>query len=231
MANTLSQAELGPKELHLETPALSRGVDLIASSLGLLVLAPIFLIIGLVIKLTSAGPVFHRAERVGQGGRLFRLYKFRSMYLEADRLGPGITVRDDPRITPIGRFLRRTKLDELPQLLNVFLGQMSLVGPRPEDPRYVALYSPEQCLVLTAKPGITSPASLFYRDEERLLKDADWETIYQHDILPHKLALDLAYLQQRSLRNDLVLILHTIASIIGQNSSARQTRSIQNGSE
>lgn len=200
--------------LDIEAAPLIRGLDLIASGLGLLCLAPLFLVIGLVIKLTSAGPIFYMAERVGRGGHLFKLYKFRSMHLDADRNGPGITVRNDPRVTPVGRFLRRAKLDELPQLINVLRGEMSLVGPRPEDPRYVALYTPTQRQVLAVRPGITSPASLCYREEETLLGDDNWEAVYREQIMPRKLALDLPYLRQRTVWTDLVLILKTIAAVI-----------------
>jgi lipopolysaccharide/colanic/teichoic acid biosynthesis glycosyltransferase len=166
MAKILDCSKQSVKALNIKTSPLIRGLDLIASGLGLLLFSPVFLIIGLVIKLTSAGPVFYEAERIGQGGRLFKLYKFRSMYPDADQQGPGITVKDDPRVTPVGRFLRRAKLDELPQLINVFRGEMSLVGPRPEDPRYVALYTPGQRQALAVRPGMTSPASLHYREEE-----------------------------------------------------------------
>jgi FlaA1/EpsC-like NDP-sugar epimerase/lipopolysaccharide/colanic/teichoic acid biosynthesis glycosyltransferase len=227
MANILSV----PKQdisIHIRTSPLSRGLDLIASGLGLLLLSPVFLIVGLVIKLTSAGPVFYKAERVGQGGRLFKLYKFRSMYLNADRNGPGITTKDDPRITPAGRFLRRTKLDELPQLINVFRGEMSLVGPRPEDPRYVALYTPRQRRLLAARPGMTSPASLHYREEETLLSGDNWEAIYREQVLPSKLALDLAYLQQRTLWTDLVLILQTITLLINGKKGLNLVLSLRN---
>jgi FlaA1/EpsC-like NDP-sugar epimerase/lipopolysaccharide/colanic/teichoic acid biosynthesis glycosyltransferase len=192
-----------------------RAFDLIASSLGLLLLAPVFLLIGLVVKFTSAGPVFYRAQRVGKDGELFQLYKFRSMYLDADRRGPAITVQNDARITPVGRHLRNTKLDELPQLINVFRGQMSLVGPRPEDPRYVDLYSLEQRQVLAVRPGITGPASFHFRAEETLLGGDDWEKVYREQILPHKLALDLDYLQRRTVWTDVALILKTIVAIVG----------------
>jgi lipopolysaccharide/colanic/teichoic acid biosynthesis glycosyltransferase len=214
MAKILGYSEQGVTALNIKTSPLIRGLDLIACGLGLLLLSPVFLIIGLVIKLTSAGPVFYKAERVGQGGRLFKSYKFRSMYRDADQRGPGITVKDDPRITPVGRFLRRAKLDELPQLINVFRGEMSLVGPRPENPHYVALYTPEQRRVLAVRPGMTSPVFFDYRDEARLLDGDDWEAIYRDQILPHKLALDLAYLQQRTLWTDVSLILQTISAII-----------------
>jgi FlaA1/EpsC-like NDP-sugar epimerase/lipopolysaccharide/colanic/teichoic acid biosynthesis glycosyltransferase len=214
MAKVLSYSEQDVTAINIKTSDLIRGLDLIASGLGLLLLSPVFLIIGLVIKLTSAGPVFYKAERVGQGGRLFILYKFRSMYLNADRNGPRITLKDDPRITPVGRFLRRTKLDEFPQLINVFRGEMSLVGPRPEDPRYVALYTPMQRQVLAVRPGMTSPASLHYREEETFLSGDNWEAVYREQVLPAKLALDLAYLQQRTLWTDLALILQTITVLI-----------------
>jgi FlaA1/EpsC-like NDP-sugar epimerase/lipopolysaccharide/colanic/teichoic acid biosynthesis glycosyltransferase len=190
-----------------------RGLDLVASGLGLFVLAPLFLLIGLAIKFTSPGPAFYRAERVGWGGRAFTLYKFRSMVQNADRRGPGITGGGDPRVTQVGRFLRRAKLDELPQLINVLRGEMSLVGPRPEDPRYVALYTPEQRRVLAARPGITSHASLHYIEEEDLLAGADWETTYRRRVMPHKLSMDLAYLRQRSAWTDLALILKTVAAL------------------
>ncbi len=210
MAKVLSYSEPGTVNFDTETSLLSRAFDLIASGAGLLLLSPFFLAIGLAVKLTSAGPAFYKAERVGQGGRLFKLYKFRTMYLDADRRGPGITTRDDPRITRVGRFLRRTKLDELPQLINVLRGEMSLVGPRPEDPRYVALYTPQQRQVLAVRPGITGPASLHYRDEETLLGGEDWETTYVKQILPEKLAKDLAYLWHRTFWTDLALILKTV---------------------
>ena len=177
-----------------------------------MLLSPLFCWIALWIKLTSPGPVFYRAMRVGQDGRSFRLYKFRSMIVGTDRQGPCITATGDPRITRVGRFLRRAKLDELPQLLNVLKGEMSLVGPRPEDPRYVALYTPEQRRVLAVRPGITSAASLAFRHEEQLLAGEDWETHYRARVLPDKLALDLAYLARRTLLSDFALILRTLAA-------------------
>ena len=191
-----------------------RWLDVAASLAGLAVLSPLFLMIGLWIKLDSPGPVFYRATRVGRNGRLFRLYKFRSMVAGADRQGPGITATGDARVTRAGRALRRTKIDELPQLLNVLSGDMSLVGPRPEDPRYVALYTPEQRRVLAVRPGITSAASLAYRHEEQLLAGPDWETVYREQVLPAKLAIDLDYLAQRSLWSDLGLIVRTIGSML-----------------
>jgi lipopolysaccharide/colanic/teichoic acid biosynthesis glycosyltransferase len=191
-----------------------RIIDVVASGIGLILLSPLFAMIASVIKLTSAGPVFYRALRIGKDGASFRLYKFRSMVADADRRGPGITTAGDPRTTAIGRFLRRTKMDELPQLINVVKGEMSLVGPRPEDPRYVALYTEEQRQILRVRPGITGAASLAYRDEEQILSGSDWETQYRQQVMPAKLALDLEYLSRRTVASDLVLIWRTVSAIL-----------------
>lgn len=192
---------------------LKRLFDLFASGLGLLVLSPLFALIALLVRLSSPGPIFYRARRVGRGGREFTLYKFRSMVANADRQGPGITAAGDPRVTPIGHVLRRTKLDELPQLWNVLHGDMSLVGPRPEDPRYVALYTPEQRRVLDVRPGITSLASIEYRNEEAILRGPDWEQRYIREVMPAKLAIDLRYVQQATLLTDLLIILRTLLAL------------------
>lgn len=193
---------------------LRRLLDVAASLAGLTVLCPLFAFVALWIKLDSPGPVFYRAKRVGKDGKLFRLYKFRSMFTDAEKRGPGITSAGDPRITTVGRFLRRTKIDELPQLINVLRGEMSLVGPRPEDPRYVAFYTPEQRRILTVRPGITSAASLAYRHEEEILSGEDWEETYRNQVLPGKIAIDLEYLERRTLLSDIWLILRTLASLL-----------------
>jgi lipopolysaccharide/colanic/teichoic acid biosynthesis glycosyltransferase len=190
-----------------------RILDITAASLGLVFLSPLFLGLALAIKLSSRGPVFYRALRIGKAGQPFQLYKFRSMQQDADKLGPGITAADDHRITPLGRFLRRTKLDELPQLINVVRGEMNLVGPRPEDPRYVRLYTPEQRRVLLVRPGITGAASLTYRHEAQLLAGPNRESIYRYQIMPAKLEIDLEYLSHRTLWSDLRLILCSLATI------------------
>lgn len=190
-----------------------RAFDMLGASVGLALLSPIFLCVALWVKFDAPGPVFYRARRVGQGGEPFRLFKFRSMVVDADRRGPGITTAGDARVTRSGRWLRRTKVDELPQLINVLRGEMSLVGPRPEDPRYVALYTPEQRQILAYRPGITSAASLAYRHEEALLSDPNWETVYQQEVMPAKLAVDLAYMAQRSLLTDIRLILRTVLAM------------------
>ncbi len=191
-----------------------RFIDILGSALGLILLSPLLVLIAILVRLSSPGPVFHRAVRVGKGGAPFRLYKFRTMVVGAAQAGPGVTVGGDPRITPLGRLLRRYKLDELPQLINVLKGEMSLVGPRPEDPRYVAHYNAAQRRVLRVPPGITSAASLRYRHEESILAAAaDWESAYINQILPEKLAIDLAYLQTRTLFTDLTLILQTLLAV------------------
>lgn len=190
-----------------------RILDFFASLFGLILLSPLFLVVTLFVKFTSPGPVFHRGERVGLNGKLFNLYKFRTMITNAATIGPGITAQNDLRITGVGRFLRSTKIDELPQLINVLKGEMSLVGPRPEDPRYVDQYTPEQREILRVRPGITSAASLTYRNEEGMLKGQDWETVYRTQILPAKLEIDLAYLSKRTLSSDLLLIARTIFSL------------------
>jgi len=190
-----------------------RLIDVAVSSAGLLLLAPVLLVIGGLVKLDSRGPMLYAPRRIGKDGRVFRLYKFRSMVATADREGPGITAAGDRRITAVGRFLRRTKLDELLQLINVLVGDMSLVGPRPEDPRYVAYYTPAEREVLRVLPGITSAASLTYRDESSLLSGADWEDRYIHEILPHKLAIELEYVGHRTLGRDLGLIARTVLAM------------------
>lgn len=193
---------------------LRRWLDVIVAGAGLLLLSPLFALLSLLIVLDASGPVLYRARRVGKGGQPFDLYKFRSMITNADRQGPGITAASDHRITRLGRFLRRTKLDELPQLINVLRGEMSLVGPRPEDPRYVALYTPEQRRILAIRPGITSAASLSFRHEEQLLSGGDWEAIYCNEVMPAKLAIDLQYFAQHTLRSDVQLILRTMLAML-----------------
>lgn len=187
--------------------------DLAISLLGITLLLPLFILIGLLIRIDSPGSSIYRARRVGQHGRAFKLYKFRTMTIDADKQGPGITTADDKRVTRVGRLLRRTKLDELPQLLNVLKGEMSLVGPRPEDPRYVALYTPEQRKVLDVRPGITSLASVRYRNEEAVLVGPDWETIYVQQVMPEKLAIDLQYVAAPTLWRDIGILFRTLLAL------------------
>lgn len=177
-------------------------------------MSPLLLVLCLIIKLSDNGPVFYKAKRIGKGGVPFELYKFRTMIVNADRVGPAVTASGDKRVTPIGRFLRRTKLDELPQLLNVLKGEMSLVGPRPEDPRYVALYTPAQRQILDFSPGITSAASLTYRNEEEMLTGDDWEIVYQTKVMPTKIEIDLQYMASANVMTDLTLIFQTVFSMV-----------------
>ncbi len=193
---------------------VKRVLDVFSSLLGLLILLPPFALIALAIKLDSPGPVFYRATRIGKDGRPFTMYKFRTMAAGAERRGPAITAGGDQRITHVGRWLRQSKVDELPQLLNVLRGEMSLVGPRPEDPRYVALYTPAQRAVLSLRPGITSLAAVKYRHEEKVLADAlDLEAAYR-ELMQEKLALDLEYVRRRSFWLDLKLIWATVVEVV-----------------
>ena len=189
--------------------------DIVCSGLGLLLLAPLLLLIALWIRLDSPGPVMFLQERVGRHGRPFFIHKFRSMHVDAPAQGPQITIGADPRITRSGRWLRASKLDELPQLWDVLRGEMSLVGPRPEVPRYVALYPADlRELVLSVRPGITDPASLQFRDESELLaRAADPEREYVDVILPAKLKLAADYVRHASLWGDLRLILGTLGAL------------------
>lgn len=202
---------------------MKRAFDLVVSVIGLVLLSPLFLAIAAAIKLDSRGPVFYVAKRVGRSGERFGMLKFRSMVADADRRGPGITAAGDARITRIGVLLRRSKLDELPQLINVLRGEMSLVGPRPEDPRYVALYTPSQRRVLSVRPGVTSVASLAYKDEEARLTGQDWERYYVQQIMPDKLELELAYLEVQTMWRDLGIILGTLLSRTAKRSDPSET--------
>lgn len=191
-----------------------RAIDLVLSTAGLVVLLPLLVVVAILIKLDSRGPVFYRQVRVGHRGRPFTILKLRSMYVESDRTGGALTVRSDPRVTRVGRWLRRSKLDELPQLVNVLLGHMSLVGPRPEVPKYVALYTPEQRRVLEVRPGITDLASITFRDENDLLNAADDpERVYVDEILPKKLAISLEYVDRRGIIEDFRIMWHTVSRV------------------
>lgn len=194
---------------------MKRLFDILASGLGLLCLSPLFAILAIWIKADSRGPVFYRQVRVGRGNRDFRIFKFRSMRPDSDK-GRLITVGGhDPRVTRSGYYIRKYKLDELPQLINVFIGDMSLVGPRPEVRRYVNMYSPEQMRVLDVRPGITSLASIRYRNENEILAaSADPDRTYIEKVMPDKLAIDLEYVADASLINDIRLIFSTFREII-----------------
>jgi lipopolysaccharide/colanic/teichoic acid biosynthesis glycosyltransferase len=188
-----------------------RVLDVVVAAGGLVVLSPLFGVCAVLAKCQSPGPAFFLGPRVGRGGRIFRMVKFRTMVMDAPCLGSSVTAGDDPRVTRIGRLLRATKLDELPNLLNVLQGTMSLVGPRPELPRYVALYDERQRRVLAVRPGITGPTQLAYRDEEELLRgQKDVEEYYITHVMPRKLEMDLAYIGARTLGRDVVHLLRTL---------------------
>jgi lipopolysaccharide/colanic/teichoic acid biosynthesis glycosyltransferase len=191
-----------------------RCVDVVVASVLLVVSLPLLLLIAITVAVTSGNPVIYRAHRVGHGGESFVMLKFRTMRVGA--AGPAVTGCEDPRITPIGAVLRRTKLDELPQLVNVLRGDMSLVGPRPEDPRFVSRYTPEQREVLTVRPGMTSPAAIRFRNEERMLSAADpnFEEVYATTIMQAKLAIDLDYVRRRNLWWDTAILWHSLAAVV-----------------
>lgn len=192
-----------------------RVFDWLASSFGLLLLMPVFILLSILIKLDTRGPVFFRQERVGMGGKTFRIHKFRTMVIDAEQRGLQITVGTDARVTRVGQWLRKYKLDELPQLLDVWLGHMSLVGPRPEVPQYVACYpAAVRDLVLSVRPGITDKASIEFKDESLVLGcAADPNRAYVEKVLPIKLAYYQEYVNSRSFFGDIVLILKTLRSL------------------
>jgi lipopolysaccharide/colanic/teichoic acid biosynthesis glycosyltransferase len=191
-----------------------RCFDLLVAVMLLLVLLPLLLLIALAVAVGSGRPVIYRAQRVGRRGNQFAMLKFRTMLVGAQ--GPAITGQGDPRITRVGAVLRRTKLDELLQLVNVLCGDMSLVGPRPEDPRFVAMYTPEQREVLTIRPGITSPAAIRYRYEETLLTTStqNFEQVYATTLMPAKLALDLDYVHRRSFWWDIAVLCQSLTAVL-----------------
>lgn len=194
---------------------MKRTFDMIASGLGLIVLSPLFLILAIWIKLDSKGPVFYRQVRVGRHNKDFRIFKFRSMRVGSDK-GSLVTIGGrDPRVTRSGYWIRKFKLDELPQLINVFIGDMSLVGPRPEVRHYVDYWTPEQMPVLDVRPGITDPASIKFRNENELMERAeDPEKYYIEVIMQEKLKLYLEYVGNHSFLGDIVLIFKTFWVIV-----------------
>jgi lipopolysaccharide/colanic/teichoic acid biosynthesis glycosyltransferase len=199
---------------------IKRTFDIIVSFLGLLVLTPLLLLLAVVIKLDSPGPIFFRQERIGRGFRPFFIFKFRTMVQNLSDQGRLITVGDDPRITRVGRFLRKSKFDELPQLINVLKGDMSLVGPRPEVRRYVELFRKDYEQILKIRPGITDLASLKYHDEAAVLKRFENpEAEYCNRILPDKISLSKEYVEKSSFIFDLALLVKTLPKIFGRSSA------------
>ena len=199
------------------TRIVKRAMDIFGALAGLIFLSPVFAIIAFAVKLDSRGPVFFRQTRVGHGGSTFRIFKFRSMRSEPTRPGSPLTVREDTRVTRLGAFLRRTKLDELPQLINVLAGDMSLVGPRPEVPEFIKYYTPGQrAIMLSVQPGITDYAAIHFRHESELLDSVrDPLDVYRFEIMPIKFAYYQRYVHDISIRNDLRIILATIVLLVG----------------
>lgn len=194
---------------------MKRTFDVAVASAGLVITSPFLLAAAVAVKLSSPGPIFYRGVRVGRGGRTFHILKLRTMRVGADAQGPALTSAGDPRVTRVGRLLRRTKLDEMPQLVNVIRGDMSLVGPRPEHPDFVKHYSEEQRQVLTVRPGITGPSSLAYMREEEMLTGGDPVAQYVSTIMPRKLALDLDYIRTSTFGGDLRILWSTAARLVG----------------
>lgn len=191
-----------------------RLLDLLGSTVGLLIFSPILIILAIAIKLDSKGPVFYMQERIGKGGLPFKLFKFRSMYTGADKKGLLTVGGKDNRVTKVGYFIRKYKFDEIPQFLNVFFGDMSLVGPRPEVKKYTDLYNSEQREVLNVKPGMTDYASIEYRNENDVLAaSADPEKTYIEEIMPHKLELNKKYISEAGLFTDIKILFITFKTI------------------
>ncbi|NLH02515.1 MAG: sugar transferase [Clostridiales bacterium] len=195
--------------------ALKRVFDVVVSLIILTLLYPYFLLLAIAIKLDSKGPVFYRQTRVGRYNTDFKIFKFRTMVLDADKIGPPLTVGDDPRITRMGRIIRKLRLDEFSQLLNVLNGSMSLVGPRPEVRKYVEAYTPEYMATLLIRPGITATSSIAFKDEDRLLNAAENpEQVYIEQILPPKMAYNLEYMKNITLFNDIKIMFQTVGAVL-----------------
>jgi lipopolysaccharide/colanic/teichoic acid biosynthesis glycosyltransferase len=196
--------------------AMKRMMDVVGSALGLFLLLPLMAIIAVIIKLDSPGPILFHQERVGRGGRSFRIFKFRSMVVGASRAGTALTVHGDTRITRVGKFLREHKLDELPQFINVLAGDMSIVGPRPEVPEFMKFYTPNQrAIILSMRPGITDYAAILFRDESsRLDRESDPVDFYQREIMPAKFACYERYSREIGVLNDMRIILATMLLLV-----------------
>ncbi len=193
---------------------MKRVFDIIFSLFGLIFFSPLLLILAFMIKKEDGGPIFYRGVRVGRYGKLFRIFKFRTMVVNAEKIGGSSTADDDPRITKIGKFIRKYKLDELPQLINVLKGEMSFVGPRPQVPWAVELYSEEEKLLITVRPGITDYASIKFKNESEILKGSeDPDRTYLEKIAPEKLRLGLEYVKNSSLWTDIKIIFATIKAV------------------
>ena len=214
MRNEFTQSYWEKLRSRKDTLVMKRLLDIVVSFAALLVLSPFFLLLAIAVKIDSPGPVFYRQQRVGRYDRDFKIFKFRTMVKDADKIGLPLTTGRDPRITRVGSFIRKLRLDEFSQLLNVLGGSMSLVGPRPEVRRYVNVYTPEYMATLLIRPGITAPSSIAFKDEDKLLNaGGDPEKIYVEEILPPKMALNLKYMREISVWNDLRVIFQNIAAV------------------
>jgi len=189
---------------------VKRCFDFLLALAGLIAISPLLAAIAIAVGVSSPGPIFYRGLRTGRGGKPFRIFKFRSMVVDAEDRGGTTTGKDDPRITRVGRYLRRYKLDELPQLLNVLLGDMSFVGPRPEVAEYTDQYSEEERLILSVRPGITDYSSLEFHDLQEVVGSDDPDGAFRHKVLPRKIALRLAYVRNRSPLVDITILLRTV---------------------
>jgi lipopolysaccharide/colanic/teichoic acid biosynthesis glycosyltransferase len=211
------------KPTNFVSRAIKRAFDFVVALIALVVVSPILIALAVIIKLTSQGPVFYRGVRIGLRGKPFRIFKFRTMVINAEKLGGSATAEDDPRITAIGRFIRRTKCDEFPQFLNVLAGDMSLVGARPEVKKYVDMYTHEEKVILELRPGITDWACIWNSNEAAVLEgSADPEKTYEELIRPTKLALQLYYARNHSLFVDMKILFHTAAKLVFEDWTPRE---------
>lgn len=191
--------------------------DFVVSLIGLVLLSPVLILIAVLIRKEDGGPVFYRGQRIGRRGRIFKIFKFRTMVVDAEKRGGSSTADDDPRITRIGRKMRKAKLDELPQLLNVLKGDMSFVGPRPEVKHYVDMYAEDEKAILTVRPGITDWASLWNSDEGAILAGSpDPEKTYMEKIRPEKIRLQLKYVRERSFMTDIKIVFLTLKKVVSR---------------
>lgn len=194
---------------------LKRLFDVLASLILLIILSPLFIIFSIMIKLDSKGPIMFKQNRVTENGRIFKIFKFRTMVENADKNGSQVTVKNDNRVTKIGKFLRKFRLDEIPQLINILIGDMSFVGTRPEVPKYVELYTDEMKATLLMKAGVTSLASIKFKDEEKLLQmDGNIDKIYIENILPQKMQYNLEYLKRFNFFYDIKLMFMTLFAVV-----------------
>ena len=192
---------------------LKRLFDISSAAYGLLLVSPLFAVIAFMVKADSPGPVFYRATRIGRNGKPFRIYKFRTMFVGREKVGGDTTAFNDPRITRVGFFLRKYKIDELPQLINVLMGEMSIVGPRPELSVYTDRYTPEERVILSVRPGITDYSSIALRHLDAMVGERDADKVFEDEILPRKNALRMRYVRTCSFGGDMAILARTLAAL------------------